>query len=421
MTRTLQRVVVVGLGYVGLPLAQSATRAGLKVIGLDHSKALVATLSSAISHVDDISNDDLQQMLDRGFEATTDPSCVSESDVAVICVPTPLQDNGTPDLEAVTAATTAISAQLRKGMLVILESTTYPGTTEGLVRDLLEESGLKAGVDFHLAFSPERIDPGNPTFTFQNTPKVVGGLTAECARLAADFYSRMVNEVVLTKGLKEAELSKLLENTYRHVNIALVNEMAIFCHDLGIDLWDSINAAQSKPFGFQPFFPGPGVGGHCIPIDPNYLSYEVRKLGYQFRFVELAQEISKRMPAYVAHRVQQSLNNRSLAISRAKVTVIGLTYKADIADDRETPARDVIRALRKMGAEVTAIDPYLREFHVDEVPVKLTTNINDTVTKSDIVVVLQHHKVINFESIIRMAPLVFDTRGVLHGENVELL
>ena len=336
MTRTLQHVVVVGLGYVGLPLAQSATRAGLKVIGLDHSKALVATLSSAISHVDDISNDDLQQMLERGFEVTTDPSCVSESDVAVICVPTPLQDNGTPDLEAVTAATAAISAQLRKGMLVILESTTYPGTTEGLVRDLLEESGLKAGVDFHLAFSPERIDPGNPTFTFQNTPKVVGGLTAECARLAGT-YSRMVDEVVLTKGLKEAELSKLLENTYRHVNIALVNEMAIFCHDLGIDLWDSINAAQSKPFGFQPFFPGPGVGGHCIPIDPNYLSYEVRKLGYQFRFVELAQEISKRMPAYVAHRVQQSLNNRSLPIGRAKVTVIGLTYKADIADDRETP------------------------------------------------------------------------------------
>jgi nucleotide sugar dehydrogenase len=301
-------VVILGLGYVGLPLAQQATRAGLRVLGFDVNPAVVGSLAAGRSHVDDLSDADVAEMTAGGFRATTDEQLIGSASTAVICVPTPLAEGDGPDLRAVIGAAEAIGRNLRRGMLVVLESTTYPGTTDEVVRPRLEKlAGLTAGLDFHLAFSPERIDPGNERFGARNTPKVVGGYTGACADRAEAFYRRFVDTVVRTRGTREAETAKLLENTYRHVNIALVNEMARFCHELGIDLWDVIHAASTKPFGFQAFYPGPGVGGHCIPIDPNYLSHNVRsKLGYPFRFVELAQEINATMPDWPANSARSA-------------------------------------------------------------------------------------------------------------------
>ena len=421
MTISTQRLVIIGLGYVGLPLALEATRAGFRCTGLDRNQGIVSALNAGRSHVDDLGDDDITDMLERDFVATTDTSCLADADVVVICVPTPLNQDQTPDLSAVMSATKSVAEHLRAGMLVVLESTTYPGTTDGPVRSVLETGGLVAGRDFHLAFSPERIDPGNQTYTLKNTPKVVGGHTPACTQRAADFYGAIVDEVVVTKGTREAELAKLLENTYRHINIALVNEIAIFCNDLGIDVWAAIDAASSKPFGFQAFYPGPGVGGHCIPIDPNYLSYQVRSLGYQFRFVELAQEISNRMPAYVVARVQQALNDRSLALRGSRVLLLGLTYKANIADDRETPATPIIRTFRKFGADVVACDPYVSSFVVDDAAVELLEDAARAAADSDIVVVLQHHDAYDFERILEKAAAVFDTRGRLNGPNVQRL
>jgi nucleotide sugar dehydrogenase len=418
MSASSERVVIVGLGYVGLPLALEATRAGMACVGLDMNRSVVEGLAAGRSHVDDLSDEDLAAVIDCGFTATTDPACIEDADVAVICVPTPLNDDQTPDLSAVMAASDSIASRLRPGMLVVLESTTYPGTTDGPVRHELESRGLRAGVDFHLAFSPERIDPGNPVYQLRNTPKVVGGLTPACTERAAEFYGKIVDKVVTTTGTREAELAKLLENTYRHVNIALVNEIAIFCHDLGIDIWEAIEAAASKPFGFQAFYPGPGIGGHCIPIDPNYLSHRVRSLGYQFRFVELAQEISNRMPAYVVARVQQVLNDHSLPIRGSRILVLGVTYKADISDDRETPASPVIRKLRQLGADVVASDPYVEAFEVDGEPVTMVDDPVAEAVAADLVLLLQSHTAFDLDAIVAGATTVFDTRGQLSGEHV---
>jgi len=418
---TGQRVTVIGLGYVGLPLLLEATRQGFVCTGLDIDADVVAALNAGRSHIDDISDAELASAVAAGLRATIDGTCLADADVAIICVPTPLDAQQTPDLRAVEAASRAIATHLHPGMLVVLESTTYPGTTDTLVRGILEQSGLRAGVDFALAFSPERIDPGNPQFGLRNTPKIVGGLTPACTARAVAFYERIVDTVVPTVGTREAEMAKLLENTYRHVNIALVNEMAVFSHELGIDLWAVIDAAATKPFGFMPFYPGPGVGGHCIPIDPNYLSHQVRSLGYQFRFVELAQEISGRMPAYVARRVQNLLNDHRKAVNGSTVLLLGVTYKADIADDRETPARGVVRALRLLGATVVAHDPYVGEFDVDGEPVALATDLDAALAACDVAVVLQHHRAYDGERIVSLAPLVFDTRGRLHGDTVERL
>jgi UDP-N-acetyl-D-glucosamine dehydrogenase len=414
-------LVVIGLGYVGLPLVVEAVAQGVRCIGLDVSQPVVDALNAGSSHVDDISDEQLERTLVSGFRATTDPACIADADVAVICVPTPLDDYKAPDLRAVESATASIRDYLRPGMLVVLESTTYPGTTDGLVRRILEENGLRAGVDFHLAFSPERIDPGNAVYGLRNTPKVVGGFTPECTRVASEFYSRIVETVVCTKGPREAEMAKLLENTYRHVNIALVNEMAVFSHELGVDLWAAIDAASTKPFGFTAFYPGPGVGGHCIPIDPNYLSHQVRTLGYQFRFVELAQEISQRMPAYVVRRVQDQLNRHRKPLNGSTVLVLGLTYKPDIADDRETPAREVIRDLRELNAVVLGHDPYLTAFEVDGLPIELSNDLDGSLATCDVALILQHHSAYDLDRIARIAPLVFDTRGRLDSPNAERL
>jgi nucleotide sugar dehydrogenase len=416
-----KNLVVLGLGYVGLPLVVEAVAQGLSVVGLDVKASTVDGLNAGRSHVDDISDEQVGGILARGFRATSDASCLDAADVAVICVPTPLDDQKAPDLRAVRSAAGMIRDHLHRGMLVVLESTTYPGTTDGPVREILEESGLKAGVDFNLAFSPERIDPGNPTWNLRNTPKIVGGLTPACTERAAVFYGQIVETVVRTKGCREAEMAKLLENTYRHINIALVNEMAVFSNELGVDLWAAIDAARSKPFGFAAFYPGPGVGGHCIPIDPNYLSHQVRALGYQFRFVELAQEISGRMPAYVVSRVQNLLNQHRKPMRGSKVLLLGLTYKPDISDDRETPAREVIRHLRTLSAEVIGHDPHLDSFEVDGKQVVLASDLERAVADADVVVLLQHHSAYDLGAIAASAKAVFDTRGRMSGPNVERL
>jgi nucleotide sugar dehydrogenase len=415
-------LTVIGLGYVGLPLASEACRAGLMVLGYDNSSAVVEGLNAGTSHIDDVTDDDVAGMKVGGFVASGDPADLANADVFVICVPTPLSTDGTPDLTAVIDASKTIATGLRPGCLVVLESTTYPGTTDETVRPLLElGSGLSAGVDFALAYSPERIDPGNPAFGLCNTPKIVGGLTPACTERAVEFYKRLVDTVVPTVGLREAELAKLLENTYRHINIALMNEMVVFCHELDIDLWAAIEAASTKPFGFEAFYPGPGVGGHCIPIDPNYLSWVVRSVGYRFRFVELAQEISERMPIYIAQRVQNSLNADRIAVNGSRILLLGVTYKANISDQRESPARPLAAQLLTMGAEVRYFDPYVDIFLVNDRQLPSVGDLVSAVEWSDLVVLVQAHSEIVGSEALAGASRILDTRGVLIGDNVERL
>jgi len=404
--------VIIGQGYVGLPLAQAAAAAGIRTIGLDLSERVVSGLNAGRSHVDDLSDAEIATMLEQGYRATSDTSVIAEADVVVICVPTPLGDAGEPDLGPVIGATASIAKYLSPNTTVILESTTYPGTTDSLVQPRLEEDGRQIDRDFFLAFSPERIDPGNEHYGLKNTPKVVGGVTPASTEAAVAFYSQFVDTVVPVKGAREAETAKLLENTYRHVNIALVNEMARFSHEMGIDLWDVIAAASTKPFGFQAFYPGPGVGGHCIPIDPNYLSYEVqRQLGYPFRFVELAQEINNTMPRYVVDRVQDLLNDHAKSLKGSTVLLLGVTYKANIADERESPARPVAQHLLSKGATVQFHDPRVSTWRVDDQSFESVTDLEAAVRAADIVVLLQSHREYDVDALAEQAAVFFDTRG----------
>ncbi|WP_433955545.1 nucleotide sugar dehydrogenase [Janibacter indicus] len=416
-------VAIIGQGYVGLPLAQEASKVGVKVLGFDINQGVVDALNSGVSHIDDLSDDDIRAMLDAGFEATTDPSRLDEVKTIVICVPTPLSEDGGPDLGPINSAVRTIAEHLQPGQTIILESTTYPGTTDEVVRPALEAGGLEAGKDFFLAFSPERIDPGNEQFGAKNTPKVVGGHTPACGDAAAAFYGQFVDTVVRAKGTREAETAKLLENTYRHINIALVNEMARFCHDLDIDLWDVIAAAKTKPFGFQAFYPGPGVGGHCIPIDPNYLSYNVRaKLGYPFRFVELAQEINATMPAYVVQRAQNILNEDSKSLRGSTVLLLGVTYKPDIADQRESPAVPLAQQLIAKGATtVQYFDAKVADWRA--VPeAERVDDLDAAVAAADLTVLVQNHKSFDVEALASTAQRFFDTRGVAEdSDKVERL
>jgi UDP-N-acetyl-D-glucosamine dehydrogenase len=418
------KVVIIGLGYVGLPLAQEAVRVGLSVTGLDVRQATVDGLNAGRSHVDDLTDADVQAMTGGGFRAVTSvpeaAAAVGQDgpDTIVICVPTPLSESDGPDLTAVKAATESAARLLRAGTAVILESTTYPGTTDEIVRPMLEKAtGLTAGIDFSLAFSPERIDPGNGVYGVRNTPKVVGGITPACTEAAAAFYGQVCDTVVRAKTAREAEMAKLLENTYRHVNIALVNEMAIFCHELGVDLWDAIRCAATKPFGFQAFYPGPGVGGHCIPIDPNYLSYKVRtELSYPFRFVELAQEINSRMPGYVVDRAAEILNSDAKPLNGARVLLLGVTYKKDIADQRESPARPIARKLLQRGAILTYHDPHVDSWAVDGRQIPRAASPTQ---ESDLTILLQAHSSYDLADIAARAHLLFDTRGQrLAGDSV---
>ena len=416
-------LVVIGLGYVGLPLAQEASRAGLSVVGLDVVPRVVDGLNAGRSHVDDLSDDDIAAMLATGFRATSDATVISEADAVVICVPTPLGADGGPDLEYVLSSTRTIADHLKPGTLVVLESTTYPGTTDEQVRPILEDTThLVAGEGFSLAFSPERIDPGNPVYGMKNTPKVVGGHTPACTERAAAFYRRFVDTVVEARGTREAEMAKLLENTYRQVNIGLVNEMAQFCHELGIDLWDVIDCAKSKPFGFQAFYPGPGVGGHCIPIDPMYLSYQVRaRLGAPSQFIELAQATNNGMPMYVARRAQDLLNSAAKPMKGSTVLVLGVTYKPDIADQRESPAEPLAQHLAAMGATVAYFDPHVENWHVDGVDTVKAADLISGLQGCDIAILVQNHAALPLDVVVEHAPLLLDTRGKAEGPQVERL
>jgi UDP-N-acetyl-D-glucosamine dehydrogenase len=415
--------VIIGMGYVGLPLAQEASAAGLSVIGLDVNPEVVDGLNQGRSHVDDLADSDVVKMLGRGFVATTDASQMRRAKTIVVCVPTPLSSDGAPDLGPLRAAAASVAEHLQPSSLVIFESTTYPGTTDEEIRPILEAGGLLAGEDFSLVFSPERIDPGNQNFGPRNTPKVVGGHTPACADAAEAFYSRFIDTVVRTKGTREAETAKLLENTYRHINIALVNEMARFCHDLHIDLWDVIAAASTKPFGFQAFRPGPGVGGHCIPIDPNYLSHRVRaRLGYPFRFVELAQEINAAMPSYIARRIQDQLNLDGKALRGSLVMLLGVTYKPDIADTRESPAIPLARTLLRQGAGLRFHDPLVKQFSVSGLDIPRVDDVDQSLAEADICVLLQNHRDYDVEAMTAISRRFFDTRGVAQpAHNVQLL
>ncbi|MFJ4577964.1 nucleotide sugar dehydrogenase [Streptomyces echinatus] len=415
-------LAVIGLGYVGLPLAREAASVGLRVVGLDRDPRVVDGLNSGRSHVDDVSDDDVRRMRDAGFTAFTDDACLARAQTVVICVPTPLSEDGGPDLGAVVSAARSVAGRLRSGQLVVLESTTYPGTTEEVVRPLLEESGLRAGEDFALAFSPERIDPGSTGHGLRETPKVVGGCTPSCAVHAVAFYGKFVNTVVQAKGTREAEMAKLLENTYRHVNIALVNELAVISHELHVDVWDAIRCAGTKPFGFQAFRPSPGVGGHCIPIDPNYLSYKVRSsLGYEFRFVGLAQEINRRMPEYVVRRAQDLLNTTGRPLQGSRVLLLGVTYKPDVADMRETPAEPLARLLRERGAEIAFHDPHVPAWSVEGTAVPRVGDLTAALREHDLTILLQDHSAYDLPALADTARLLFDTRGRIFKPGVEVL
>ncbi|MBB5870024.1 nucleotide sugar dehydrogenase [Allocatelliglobosispora scoriae] len=407
-------MAVCGLGYVGLALARDATAAGLTVVGYDIDESVVADLIAGRSHIDDVLDEDLAMMLATGFTPSADPAALGLAPVVVVCVPTPLDRSGGPDLGAVYGAITGVANRLLPGMLVVLESTSYPGTTEEVVLPILERvSGLKAGVDFNLAFSPERIDPGNAVHTMSTTPKIVGGFTPACTERAEEFYGRFTDTVVRARGTREAEMAKLLENTYRYVNIGLVNEMAMLCHRLGIDIWDVIECAGTKPFGFQAFQPGPGVGGHCIPVDPLYLAYKAREAGFVSKLIDAADQVNANMPRYVVHRAADLLQTQGRELAGSELVLLGVTYKADIRDLRMSPAYAVARELRGYGASVSFHDPFVDEWTVDRRKVPRHEDLSTALRQADMAILLQKHTAYEPEQLAAEASLLFDARGLL--------
>lgn len=416
------KVAIVGQGYVGLPLAQRALEAGHEVVGVDLNQARVELLNAGKSVIDDISDQEMVAMIQSGYRATADTSVYGDADVIVICVPTPLSQGNAPDLRMVEGAVNSVAERVSAGTLVVLESTTYPGTTKTVVVPTLEKSGLKLGENLFVAFSPERVDPGNPTYGIRNTPKVVGADDEESVRRAVEFYGSFVDEVVPVSGSAEAELTKLLENTYRHINIGLVNELALVCHELGIDVWEVVRAASTKPFGFQAFYPGPGVGGHCIPIDPNYLDFRVRQvLGKPFQFVELAQAINDSMPAYVVSRVQDLLNEVGKPLKGSRILLLGVAYKAGISDTRESPAYAVAEILLDKGGELAYFDPCVDQWDVCGKQIKNVQALDDEIGAYDAVVLLQNIKEADAELLAPQAQIFFDTRGATRGEKAARL
>ena len=418
MAATNERVVVIGQGYVGLPVAVRAAEAGYDVIGFEVDERKVSGLNAGTSHVEDIEDHRLTGVLGVGrYRASSDPTDLAGFDVAVISVPTPMGD-GAPDLSYIEDASRALATHVRVGATIILESTTYPGTTEELAGPILEAgSGLTAGADFHLGYSPERIDPGNAEWRLENTPKVVSGVDAASLAAVQRFFDRLVERTVAVSGTREAELTKLLENTFRHVNIALVNELAMFAHDLGIDVWEAIDAASTKPFGYMRFTPGPGVGGHCLPIDPSYLSWQVeRSLGETFRFVELANDVNSHMPDYVVRRAQDLLNDASKAVRGSRIVVLGFAYKANTGDARETPSRPIVEQLLKLGAEVTVVDPHVAAVQLPSDVTHVTSPPTDDA--ADLVLYLVDHGDFDRSAVPSTGARVLDCRHVLAGDNV---
>jgi UDP-N-acetyl-D-glucosamine dehydrogenase len=408
------RVGVVGLGYVGLPLSAEFAGAGFEVLGFELDSGRVAAINNGRSYVPDVPGDLVARLVEDGFlSATSEMARLADVDVISICVPTPLSKTRDPDISAVAAVTEAASRSLRPGQLIILESTTYPGTTREVILPRLEATGLRAGEDFFLAFSPERVDPGNQGFGIKNTPKVVGGVGEQATELAALFYRQVVEQVVVVDSPEAAEMVKLLENTFRSVNIALANETALMCDRLGLDVWQVIEAAATKPFGFMPFYPGPGIGGHCIPLDPYYLSWKMKTLNYRARFIELAGEINADMPHYVVGKVVDALNEIERSVKGADILVLGVAYKADVDDARESPALDIIGLLRLRGARVAYSDP-----HVPMIDLPGTTLHSEPLTPerlatADCVVIATNHRAFDYDLVTRHAQLIVDTRNAL--------
>ncbi|MEZ0090352.1 nucleotide sugar dehydrogenase [Streptacidiphilus sp. EB129] len=417
------RVVVVGQGYVGLPLAIRAAEVGHEVIGYDVDSRRVKSLAAAESYVEDVSSERIRAAIDRGAYRPSDLArdC-GGFDVAVVTVPTPLHE-GVPDLRYIEESARTLARYLRPGATVVLESTTYPGTTQELFGPLLEDgSGLSAGPDFHLGYSPERIDPGNPVWGFQQTPKIVSGVDAGSLKAVQDFYAELVDTTVPVGSPREAELAKLLENTFRHVNIALVNEIAMFARHLDIDVWQAIDAASSKPFGFMRFTPGPGVGGHCLPIDPSYLSWRVqRELGQNFRFVELANDINSHMPEYVTRRVVDAFNARRRSVNGSRILLLGLAYKKNTGDARESPALRISQLLLDMGAEVRAADPHVVESMKVDARLIRVEPTPEELAAADMVVLLTDHDSFDYDEVTAHAAFVLDCRRRLSGPTIEVL
>jgi UDP-N-acetyl-D-glucosamine dehydrogenase len=408
-------VGTIGLGYVGLPLSVEFATAGLRVTGFDVSAEKAAAINRGASYIKDVPDERVAACVQSGrLRASVDMAQLGSCDALVICVPTPLSKTKDPDLSMVVEASKAIAARLREGQLVVLESTTYPGTTEELILPLLQERGLKVGEQFFLAFSPERVDPGNARFNTRNTPKIIGGVTPACTAVARALYSRAVDTVIPVSSTRSAEMVKLLENTFRSVNIGLVNEVALMCGRLGVDVWEVIDAAATKPFGFMPFYPGPGLGGHCIPIDPLYLSWKLKTLNYRARFIELAGEINSEMPEHVCALVAEALNEQSRSVKGSRVLVAGVTYKKDVDDVRESPALDILNLLQSRGASVSYSDPFVPELALDGATLR-SVELIAAARFSDVVVIVTDHSSFPYRELVEAARVVVDTRNATRG------
>ena len=415
---------VIGLGYVGLPLVTEFARGGFSAIGFEVDAAKAATINSGESYIGDVPSSQIKELIDSGrLHATTNFDELKDCDAIIICVPTPLRKTKEPDVSYILAAAEEIQKRLRRGQLIILESTTYPGTTDEVLLPMLEETGLKLDKDFLLAFSPERVDPGNPEFKTHNIPKVVGGVTDDSTEGAAALYGQIVRDVHAVSSARVAEAAKLLENTFRAVNIGMANEMARLCYALGIDTWEVIRAAATKPFGFMPFYPGPGIGGHCIPLDPHYLSWKARQHGFDSRFIGLAEEVNSRMPEHVVQLVSDGLNDARKPMNGSQILLLGVAYKKDIDDVRESPALSIIDRLRSKGCNVRYHDPFVSNLTFDDAhaegggePLSSVDLTVEEIRGSDCVVIVTNHTGIDYARVIELAPLVVDTRNALNGD-----
>lgn len=407
---------VVGLGYVGLPLLVEAARSGFEAVGIDLDEAKVSAINAGENYIEDVDGADLARLVKEGkLSATTDWDAVSQMDVVSICVPTPLRKTKDPDISYIVGAVEKIAPRLRRGQVIILESTTYPGTTDELLLPEFGKQGLRVGEDFFLAFSPERVDPGNPVYNTRNTPKIVGGVTEACTRRSVEVYARIFDKVIPVSSTRCAEMVKLLENTFRSVNIGLVNEVALMCDKLELDVWEVIEAAATKPFGFMPFFPGPGLGGHCIPIDPHYLAWKLRTLNYTARFIELASQVNSSMPEFVVDKVVRALNDDRKAVNGSQVLILGVAYKPNVRDVRESPALDIIGMLAGMGAEVCYHDPNVPVLRENGHLLESQALTPDLLKGSDVVVIVANHRDVDYDAVMQHAAVVVDTRNAVRG------
>ncbi|MFH1594015.1 MAG: nucleotide sugar dehydrogenase [Candidatus Omnitrophota bacterium] len=404
---------VIGLGYVGLPLALTFAKKGFKVVGIDIDRDRIQNIRKGISYITDVSHQELKCVLkNQRFEATTDVKFIKRLDVVIICVPTPLGKNREPDISYIRQAVTKVENNIRKGQMVVLESTTYPGTTREILLPMLESTGLKEGKDFYLAFSPERIDPGNEVYKTENTPKIIGGISRKSTQLAKFLYEQVISEVVAVSSASAAEMVKLLENTFRIVNIALVNELTTLCGELGLDIWEIIDAAKTKPYGFMPFYPGPGVGGHCIPVDPLYLSWKAKEYGFETKFINLASFINEAMPHYVVKQLERVLARKKKNIKGATIIAVGVAYKRDVKDLRESPALEVMHILKRRGAKLSFYDPYFPYLKIGDIDLKRTNLDKRSLKNNDCVLVLADHSNVDYRLIAKNANLILDTRNI---------